>query len=81
MLISSSPCSFPLCKLLLLDPPAQIFFKMQKIQARRHQIEGRLREGKGRKDAKSSIKGKGGKYSRELVISWKSTISRGKLSS
>lgn len=54
---------------------------MQKIWARRHQIEGRLREGKGRKVAKSSVKGKEGKYSRELVISWKSTISRGKLSS
>lgn len=74
MLITSSPWSLPLYKLLLLDPPAQIFAENTGQKAPKK--TGGWGKGKGRKDAKNSIKGKGGKYSRELVIGWKSTISR-----
>lgn len=43
MLVSSSPWPLPLSKLLLLDTPTEIKKKkiMQKIQARRHQKEGK----------------------------------------
>lgn len=47
MPVSSSPWPFPLYELLLLDTPAEMEKKMQKIEARRHQKEGGLGEGKG----------------------------------
>jgi len=65
MLVSSSPWPLPLCRLLLVDTPAEVEENRRKYRPESTKKKEGWGKGKERKDAKNSIKGKGGKYSRE----------------